>query len=280
MIAFSANVTDSSGGLPAAVGDGVTDDTAAIQAHVTALGRGGTLLFPPGKYLISGDGLVVSGGVRLVGASRLTSILYRPSDGNVINFDAGAWGAELADVNIQACQTAPTQHAVVVAPNALVTLRSLNIWGGKAGLYDQGVDGLRDDCNIAGLTYQVIVAGANWWRRVKLDQVFPGTPYGLVAVAGSGENHWDMCDFSGAFPGGAILLDDPGGTAAFDFSGCVSAIVNLIGFRWANFRGHEFGAPVTTSIPSRTVISSSVAWDIPVSVPGAINGGGNINITF
>jgi len=49
-----------------AVGDGSTDDTAAIQQAIDATGEsGGTLLFPPGNYLVSSVGL--RPGVRYLG---------------------------------------------------------------------------------------------------------------------------------------------------------------------------------------------------------------------
>lgn len=50
--AYIINVKDSAYG---AVGDGVTDDTNAIQSAITTLGvNGGTLYFPAGKYLTTG----------------------------------------------------------------------------------------------------------------------------------------------------------------------------------------------------------------------------------
>lgn len=48
-----------------AVGDGVTDDTAAIQAAITA-NYGGSVFFPYGTYLIS-SGLTVTAGIKLYG---------------------------------------------------------------------------------------------------------------------------------------------------------------------------------------------------------------------
>lgn len=56
-----------------AVGDGVTDDRAACQAAITAIGSsGGTVLFPPGNYLIvpsAGIGLTIANpNIRLEGA--------------------------------------------------------------------------------------------------------------------------------------------------------------------------------------------------------------------
>ena len=71
-----------------AVGDGVADDTAAIQAAIDAVAAtttpddianqfnafGGTVYLPPGSYRISAT-LVLKNGVRLVGAGRRASML-------------------------------------------------------------------------------------------------------------------------------------------------------------------------------------------------------------
>jgi len=49
-----------------AMGDGVTDDTETVQAAIDAVGKtGGTLLFPPGTYLVTSVGLHT--GVRYLG---------------------------------------------------------------------------------------------------------------------------------------------------------------------------------------------------------------------
>lgn len=54
-----------------ATGNGTTDDTAAVQAAITAAQtQGGTVYFPAGKYLLKGTGtqlLLVSSQVRLLG---------------------------------------------------------------------------------------------------------------------------------------------------------------------------------------------------------------------
>lgn len=60
-----------------AVGNGVTDDTAAIQAAITAVGLagGGLVFFPAGFYRVSSTLNVVHQSVRLVGASRWATMI-------------------------------------------------------------------------------------------------------------------------------------------------------------------------------------------------------------
>ncbi|MCX4744381.1 glycoside hydrolase family 55 protein [Kitasatospora sp. NBC_01287] len=70
-----------------AVGDGTTDDTAAVQRALTAAGAGGgTVYFPAGAYLVTPAGgspaLAVTGkGVRLLGASSKSATLVKGGNG-------------------------------------------------------------------------------------------------------------------------------------------------------------------------------------------------------
>lgn len=61
-----------------AVGDGVTDDTAAIQAALTAcrVAGGGTVFVPAGTYLVTAD-LIIGSNTTFQGASRSVSIIKR-----------------------------------------------------------------------------------------------------------------------------------------------------------------------------------------------------------
>lgn len=73
--ALATNVKDPAYG---ALGDGTTDDTAAIQAAIDATPNGGICFFPPGAYLVqSALPAIVTGvsGVSLVGAGATVSML-------------------------------------------------------------------------------------------------------------------------------------------------------------------------------------------------------------
>jgi hypothetical protein len=71
-----------------AVGDGVTNDTTAVQAALTA---GGTVIFPPGDYLVTGltsgaaDHIIGIGDARLVTASNAAILVVSAGDVRIDN---------------------------------------------------------------------------------------------------------------------------------------------------------------------------------------------------
>jgi hypothetical protein len=69
-----------------AVGDGVTDDTAAIQAALTATVAGGTLFFPAGNYIITSR-LTVSKAITIRGSTQYqTAIIAVACSGLLISY--------------------------------------------------------------------------------------------------------------------------------------------------------------------------------------------------
>jgi len=76
---------------PAARGDGVADDTKAIQAGLNRLRDGDTLFLPPGTYRITNT-LVVNGprvGILIAGCGRNTRIVWDGPDGGVMFWSNG-----------------------------------------------------------------------------------------------------------------------------------------------------------------------------------------------
>ena len=89
-----------------AVGDGVTDDTAAIQAAITAVGssNNGKIIFPAGIYKISAE-LSITSPVILCGDGPKASVIRQTSataNGLNFNFSSLVQGGGLFDLSVEA----------------------------------------------------------------------------------------------------------------------------------------------------------------------------------
>jgi hypothetical protein len=110
-----------------AVGNGVKDDTAAIQSAITAATTaGGTVYIPSGDYLLSGSGaqlLLVQTGITIVGQNwdktQLLIAASVPATTDLIRYYHPLAGPAfrnfaLSDLRIIAVSGIPARHAVVV----------------------------------------------------------------------------------------------------------------------------------------------------------------------
>jgi hypothetical protein len=89
-----------------AVGDGVTDDTAAIQAAIDSLSAGGVLTVPVGNYLVSSTITISNNGVHLIGSgstSAKVKFTGTHTSGAVIKVSASA--TKLSDFQVNADAT-------------------------------------------------------------------------------------------------------------------------------------------------------------------------------
>ena len=113
-----------------AVGDGATDDTAAIQAAIDFVSgtNGGTVYFPAGNYKTSATITVASAGTRIVGSGRnSTSILANFRGGAVIEVTASR--CEIADLAVSSLSGSARRSASplgVTPPSTAVDGNSLD----------------------------------------------------------------------------------------------------------------------------------------------------------
>ena len=84
-----------------AVGNGVTDDTAAFQAAIDSLPSGGSLVVPAGTFKIT-SGLTVASPLLIRGAGANASIIAPVGNFNVFSISGGTSGAGLRDLRISA----------------------------------------------------------------------------------------------------------------------------------------------------------------------------------
>lgn len=161
-----------------AVGDQVTDDTAACQAAIaaiTAIG-GGIVYFPPGIYLVTGT-LTLSGNIRVIGAGRTASYVAGwHSDITVFNI-TGSGQNSLEHICVFGKGTnndtgvfGATQSTVIMSSSGGY-IRDCTIWGGSIPLNVPGTDILIDNVDVSCAYGQanVFTEGSNWYYHCKFD---------------------------------------------------------------------------------------------------------------
>ena len=146
-----------------AVGDGVTDDTVAVQAAINAVpAGGGVVFFPVGVYLVTG--ITIGKGVRLIGVGKHQTVINGSGAGiSVITTNTGAGGGqEIAYLQIHpngatniGINVKGTDHVNIhdcrfySACDAMVALDNNNV----SGAYVHRVDQNEFDCSVtAGST--------------------------------------------------------------------------------------------------------------------------------
>lgn len=194
------------------VGDGVHDDTTAIQNatnRVLALG-GGTVFFPPGTYLISSA-------ITLASAS---SMFFRGAGPSSVIKNSGAVANALTfssctDVAVEQIKishaSGSTGYAISVADCTNITLRSVTIAAGHArGVSLTGTTARSRivECNItvtSGATNVGVYYSASFYHAIALSTIVPTAGGKLVSYDGTTSYATIMaCLFTQTAQGGIV----------------------------------------------------------------------------
>lgn len=144
---YFINVKNPPNNMTAAVGDGVTDDTAAIQAMISYLGgKRAYLFFPAGIYSVTG--LNVTTNMSLVGLDRYQTTLQLRAGSNKDLLIGDLGSCTINDITLDANMPGQTQNCSVFDGNAGNMLVSNVIFKNGYNALSIDVDGLVQMDNI------------------------------------------------------------------------------------------------------------------------------------
>ena len=111
-----------------AVGDGTTNDTAAVQAAFAAAAAGGEVYFPRGTYVLSSTiSQAVTGSITVRGAGRGVTVLNCASNGIALTLAANQRGT-IADLTIASTAAGTVNTGLLVAsPDQTAAVRVQNV---------------------------------------------------------------------------------------------------------------------------------------------------------
>lgn len=219
-----------------AVGDGVTDDTAAIQAGINAAQSVcGSLLIPFGTFIHTG--LTISANLTIVGADKVNSILKMKSGSNTdsitIAKDVLGLHPVIRSLTIEGNRSNNlTAGRGIYLPDS--TEPSATVWYGQSVvLYDVYILNTRDECLWVGLNRNmgsihntefkrggkcVYINGSSDWRFFDGRFAFPQTSHALE-VTGGADNIFVSCAMFGA-TGDTCVKVYTAGSSPTKFIGC------------------------------------------------------------
>lgn len=239
-----------------AVGDGSTDDRAAIQCYIdwafaNLNGAGGIVHLPPANFRIGSPGLVVKGSVFIQGSGKGNGGLTTGVDTTVVKFDnvTCTSGNGMADLTVFGRMAGgETQDAVVVGANCNTNISRAIIWGGHHGINTAGADGTYTDIYVCGWTGDNIFStGANWYFDIKADSCSgPSTGNGFEqgATSGLAENFIYRMDLSCGTCTNSVVINDTTGTHAvtYFYGAIMSKPVVVTAAKITSFIGGEIGS--------------------------------------
>lgn len=185
---FFINVKNPPAPLVAAKGDGVTDDTVAIQAMINYVnGKSNYLFFPAGTYSV--QGLTMVPGVSLIGMDRYKTIvmLRAASNKDLLSGDLG--NCTIANVTLNANMPGQTANCSIYSGNATDMLISDVIFKNGYDMLSINNDGIVQMDNVVfdgtqgnGLAIGGVRASVNNINFVNNSKLNAGT---LISITGN-----------------------------------------------------------------------------------------------
>lgn len=283
------DVKSGANGCAAAVGDGSTDDSGAIQCQINFMAstfNGGIVYAPPATYHVAST-LTLKKGVMLLGAGRAATTISASTDITVIIFDSATCnqGIGFQDLFVLGRATGgETQDVVVVQTGCTAIVRDNYVWGGHHALNTAGTDGHYENTFFCGWTGDNIFStGANWYVHDKLDACGnPSTANGFEqgTTSVTAENQIVQMDLSCGTCTNSISINDGAGTHAITkFNQIVTAKpIVITNARETVISDSELSSNITGS--GITQVSNSVGLSsITVTGGTVICSANNVNIS-
>jgi hypothetical protein len=245
-----------------AVGNGVTDDTTAIQ---NALGTGKNVYLPPGNYLVSNPGLsMVSNGQRMYGESGagwLTIIEWNGTSGNNAITISGLQHCIIESINIRRNPSNSVNltsgYGVSFANNAyFCEVRTCKITGTGNGISITGTGNQVIDCEMREFsgTYGIRYYGTSVLPglRAVLDRVLIDNNLIITNISATSPAVITTTHNHGLSTGNTITIDKvsgTGGIAGINGSRVVTVLTpntlsvsyNAVGTTYNAYSGYMFG---------------------------------------
>lgn len=174
-----------------AIGDGVTDDRQAILDALTSLPNGGTLMFPPGTYLVSAQINLPYGNVRLQGYDYNASVikiannytdqtqLFRCDSVSMLTFADLGFDGNLENQNVVSTADTKQIAIAIVGTSCDVTVQRCHFkdWG-KDGVYVGTINNKRvmvSECRFQNIRRIGVTAVAGEQIHVINNQFYEGS---------------------------------------------------------------------------------------------------------
>lgn len=163
--AFSPYVNVKSYG---AVGDGVTNDTTAINSAITAAGTNGTVFFPKGTYLVSSTLQMLSGQAFIGEGGQRASTIKKGGNVDLINM---VTLCRLEDLNLDCVGTTYTGRGIYVSSGVAQSITDVRVTNNVTyGLEIQATSGA--GIKVSNFEVDMITASADT-AGIKTGESFP-----------------------------------------------------------------------------------------------------------